>query len=58
MFFMSFGVGSLAAVFSGYLADTYGLASLFFAMTACYIVSLITALGVLKLELRLPGSYL
>jgi MFS family permease len=58
MFFMSFGVGSLAAVFSGYLADRFGLASLFFAMTVCYGISLITALGVLKLELRLPGSYL
>jgi MFS family permease len=58
MFFMGFGVGSLAAVFSGYLADRYGLASLFFAMTACYIVSFITALGVLKMESRLPGSYI
>ncbi len=57
MFFMGFGVGSLAAALAGYLADRVGLASLFYAMAGCYAVSFAASLGVLALERRTPGSY-
>lgn len=38
-FFITFGVGSTAAAFSGYLADHYGLASVFYAMGICFAAS-------------------
>ncbi len=38
-FFVTFGIGSTAAAVSGYLADNYGLESVFYAMGACFIVS-------------------
>lgn len=38
-FFITFGVGSTAAAFSGYLADHYGLGSVFYAMGGCFVVS-------------------
>jgi len=38
-FFLSFGVGSTAAAVSGYLADRFGLESVFYVMGFCFIVS-------------------
>jgi MFS family permease len=38
-FFMTFGVGSTAAAVSGYLADTFGLTSVFYAMGLCFILA-------------------
>lgn len=38
-FFMLFGVGSAAAAFAGYLADRYGLFTVFFAMGIIYVAS-------------------
>jgi FSR family fosmidomycin resistance protein-like MFS transporter len=43
-FFLSFGVGSTAAAVSGYLADRFGLESVFYVMGFCFIVSCILAL--------------
>ena len=57
MFFMAFGIGSFAAAFAGYMADRYGLASLFYVMAGCYAVAFLAVLGVLALERRMPGSY-
>ncbi|MFH1481681.1 MAG: MFS transporter [Pseudomonadota bacterium] len=39
LFFLSFGVGSTAAAVCGYLADHFGLQSVFYAMGGCFIVS-------------------
>jgi MFS family permease len=38
-FFITFGIGSTAAAVSGYLADHYGLSSVFQAMTLCFLFS-------------------
>jgi MFS family permease len=38
-FFLTFGVGSTAAAVSGYLADQFGLQSVFYFMGMCFIVS-------------------
>lgn len=43
-FFVTFGIGSTAAAVSGYLADNYGLESVFYAMGACFIVSSVLSL--------------
>jgi len=43
-FFLSFGVGSTAAAVSGYLADRFGLKSVFYVMGFCFIISCILAL--------------
>jgi FSR family fosmidomycin resistance protein-like MFS transporter len=43
-FFVTFGIGSTAAAVSGYLADNYGLESVFYAMGACFVVSSIISL--------------
>lgn len=43
-FFLTFGVGSTAAAISGYLADHFGLASVFHAMGLCFIASSCLAL--------------
>ncbi|MBU1181591.1 MAG: hypothetical protein KKE00_11530 [Proteobacteria bacterium] len=43
-FFVTFGIGSTAAAVSGYLADNYGLESVFYAMGACFVVSSILSL--------------
>lgn len=43
-FFVTFGVGSTAAAVSGYLADRYGLESVFYAMTACFAIASILSL--------------
>ena len=51
-FFITFGVGSTAAAFCGYLADHYGLASVFLAMGACFVVSSCLA-GYLILQTRI-----
>jgi len=39
LFFMTFGVGSTAATISGYLADRFGLRSVFYAMGFCFILA-------------------
>ena len=38
-FFLTFGVGSTAAAVCGYLADHFGLESVFYAMGFCFILS-------------------
>ena len=38
-FCITFGIGSTAAAVSGYLADHYGLRSVFYAMTICFLFS-------------------
>jgi MFS family permease len=38
-FFITFGIGSTAAAVSGYLADHYGLRSVFYAMALCFLFS-------------------
>jgi MFS family permease len=38
-FFLTFGVGSTAATVSGYLADHFGLQSVFYAMGFCFILA-------------------
>ncbi len=38
-FCITFGIGSTAAAVSGYLADHYGLRSVFYAMTLCFLFS-------------------
>lgn len=43
-FFMVFGVGSAAAAIAGFIADRLGLAAVFYAMTACFIVGAAMAL--------------
>jgi MFS family permease len=43
-FFVTFGIGSTAAAFSGYLADNYGLESVFYAMGVCFIISSVLSL--------------
>jgi MFS family permease len=50
-FFITFGVGSTAAAFSGYLADHHGLASVFYAMGGCFVASSCLA-GYLILQTR------
>ena len=43
-FFLTFGVGSTAAAVCGYLADHFGLESIFYAMGLCFLVSCCLAL--------------
>jgi len=50
-FFLTFGVGSTAAAACGYLADHFGLESVFYAMGLCFILSSCLAL-VLVLRAR------
>jgi MFS family permease len=38
-FFLTFGVGSTAAAVCGYLADHFGLKSVFYAMGICFVIS-------------------
>jgi MFS family permease len=38
-FFLTFGVGSTAAALSGYLADRFGLESVFYSMGICFLLS-------------------
>lgn len=42
-FCITFGIGSTAAAVSGYLADHYGLRSVFYAMTLCFLFSALMA---------------
>ena len=44
-FCITFGIGSTAAAVSGYLADHYGLRSVFYAMTLCFLFSAAMAFG-------------
>jgi MFS family permease len=46
-FFLTFGVGSTAAAVCGYLADHFGLESVFYAMGLCFILSSCLALVLL-----------
>jgi len=46
-FFLTFGVGSIAAAVSGYLADRFGLESIFYAMGFCFTASSCLALFLL-----------
>jgi MFS family permease len=46
-FCITFGIGSTAAAVSGYLADHYGLRSVFYAMTLCFLFSAAMAFGLL-----------
>jgi MFS family permease len=46
-FCITFGIGSTAAAVSGYLADHYGLRSVFYAMTVCFLVSAVMAFTLL-----------
>jgi len=39
LFFLTFGVGSTAAVISGYIADRLGLEAVFFFMGVCFMMS-------------------
>jgi MFS family permease len=39
LFILTFGVGSTAAAVSGYLADHFGLESVFYAMGGCFLAS-------------------
>ena len=60
-FFITFGIGSTAAAVSGYLADHYGLRSVFYAMTLCFLFSAAMALTLLirvnrKRHLRSVGN--
>jgi MFS family permease len=55
LFFLTFGVGSTAAAVSGYLADHYGLASVFHAMGLCFIASFVMVLF-LFLRTRAPKN--
>jgi len=43
-FFMVFGVGSAAAAIAGFIADRLGLAAVFYAMTACFMVGAVMAM--------------
>ena len=45
LFILSFGVGSTAAAVSGYLADLYGLRTVFYAMGFCFLASAGLSLG-------------
>lgn len=38
-FFITFGIGSTAAAVSGYLADHFGLRSVFYVMAVCFLLS-------------------
>ncbi len=52
-FFAVFGVGSLAAAVAGYIADTFGLEAVFFAMAVCFAVATLLAVWLLVLSKRL-----
>ena len=53
LFLLTFGVGSTAAAVSGYLADRFGLESVFWAMGGCFLAS---AVMVSALLLRSTGA--
>lgn len=55
-YFMVFGVGSLAAVLSGYLSDTYGLFSVFIATAFLNFTGAALAAGLIYLR-RHAGSH-
>jgi len=42
-FFITFGIGSTAAAVSGYLADQFGLRSVFYFMGMCFILSCVAS---------------
>ena len=55
-FFVTFGIGSTAAAVSGYLADNYGLESVFYAMGACFIISSVLSLILVARARRTHGN--
>ena len=55
MFFLGFGVGSVSAALSGYLADAYGLASVFLAMAGLTLLAFLAILGTIAMEKRKPA---
>ncbi len=56
-FFVTFGIGSTAAVVSGYLADHFGLRSVFHAMGACFLFSAVMAVTLLaRVNRKRAGS--
>lgn len=50
-FFLSFGVGSTAAAVSGYLADHFGLQSVFYLMGLCFAMTSVL-IGILLIRVR------
>jgi MFS family permease len=54
-FFITFGIGSTAAAVSGYLADHFGLRSVFYAMGACFLFSAVMAATLLSRVNRKAG---
>ena len=54
-FFVTFGIGSTAAAVSGYLADHFGLHSVFYAMGACFLFSAVMAAVLLARVNRKPA---
>ena len=54
-FFLAFSVGSTAAAISGYLADRFGLTSVFYSMGGCLLISTCLA-GVLLFRTRTAPS--
>lgn len=61
LFLLTFGVGSTAAAVSGYLADRFGLESVFWAMGLCFLASavLVSALTIRsgrRLSGGMPGT--
>jgi MFS transporter, FSR family, fosmidomycin resistance protein len=55
-FFVTFGIGSTAAAVSGYLADHFGLRSVFYAMGACFLFSAVMAVTLMARMNRKPDK--
>lgn len=55
-YFMIFGVGSLAAVLSGYLGDTFGLFSVFVLTGVLYFIGSALAVAILLRSVARPSS--
>ncbi|MFP4643709.1 MAG: MFS transporter [Spirochaetales bacterium] len=55
-FFAVFGVGSLAAAIAGYIADTFGLEAVFFAMAVCFAVATVLAASLVAFAGRIRAA--
>ncbi|MFQ3621459.1 MAG: MFS transporter [Spirochaetales bacterium] len=55
MFFMTFGIGSIAAAFSGWLADRQGLPAVFIAMGLCYVASTLSMFVAERMEQKVKS---
>lgn len=53
-FFLSFGLGSVAATFSGLLADTWGTASVFLGLAAFATMTVALSFALLRLSVARP----